>query len=432
CWPLKTLDAVLNWSLPSDNNDWGPLVRPLVGRGINTTRAGPQCQHLGGAPYETWQRNEVPKTLYCHDMKGGYLDDRFVNGSGQHDAFRFSRWSGIDTFVYFSHSLVTIPPLGWINAGHTHGVPVLGTIITEGAVGHDIWERLLSNEDSIEMFCNNLVLICVQYNFDGYLLNIENHIGQKEIFKLLSFVRLLKSMLNELKPGSTLLWYDSVILPTGQLQWQNKLNDRNKLFFDACDGIFLNYVWNDNDLIESKYNAGNRPFDVYVGIDVFGRGCLGNGGFNTCVAVEAARKLKLSVALFAPGWVHEKQSPDDPFIARELKFWRLISNYLYLSGPSTLPLSTSFCQGYGLAVYRDGLVISQKPWYNLSRQNYQPTDLTGYEGCDSPPVCLLHSIRDAFEGGGCLIVTSCSNQPQITRYVISVHNSVVLDGASNY
>ncbi len=53
-------------------------------------------------------------------------------------------------------------------------------------------------------------------------------------------------------------------------------------FFDVSDGIFLNYTWKSEMLVESKINAGERYRDVFVGIDVFGRGCFGGGGFNTC------------------------------------------------------------------------------------------------------------------------------------------------------
>ena len=56
-------------------------------------------------------------------------------------------------------------------------------------------------------------------------------------------------------------------------------------FFDACDGIFLNYTWTDEDLDSSKEIAlcKNRLYDVYVGVDVFGRNCRGGGGFSTNV-----------------------------------------------------------------------------------------------------------------------------------------------------
>ena len=45
--------------------------------------------------------------------------------------------------------------------------------------------------------------------------------------------------------------------------------------------------------------------DVYVGIDVFGRGCFGGGEFNCVTAMEAIRAKGLSAAIFAPGWTYE-------------------------------------------------------------------------------------------------------------------------------
>ncbi len=53
-------------------------------------------------------------------------------------------------------------------------------------------------------------------------------------------------------------------------------------YFDLCDGIFLNYNWTQLGLEASRSLAGNRRGEVYVGIDVFGRGCPGGGGFNSC------------------------------------------------------------------------------------------------------------------------------------------------------
>ena len=46
-------------------------------------------------------------------------------------------------------------------------------------------------------------------------------------------------------------------------------------FFDVCDGIFLNYNWSDSGLSSSRFLARDRQGEVYVGIDVFGRGCYG-------------------------------------------------------------------------------------------------------------------------------------------------------------
>jgi Glycosyl hydrolase family 85 len=52
-------------------------------------------------------------------------------------------------------------------------------------------------------------------------------------------------------------------------------------FFDACDGIFLNYVWKEKNLDKSLEVAGVRALDVFVGVDIFGRNCFGGGGYNT-------------------------------------------------------------------------------------------------------------------------------------------------------
>lgn len=52
-------------------------------------------------------------------------------------------------------------------------------------------------------------------------------------------------------------------------------------YFDLCDGIFLNYNWTLQGLSRSRILAGERRGEVYVGIDVFGRGCPGGGGFNS-------------------------------------------------------------------------------------------------------------------------------------------------------
>lgn len=92
----------------------------------------------------------------------------------------------------------------------------------------------------------------------------------------------------------------------------------NKPFFDICDGIFVNYTWqvwlsllfsmskfDFNVPLPSKRNrkkkknqtklfcntqenyprrsaavAGDRKFDVYMGIDVFGRNTYGGGQWN--------------------------------------------------------------------------------------------------------------------------------------------------------
>lgn len=63
-----------------------------------------------------------------------------------------------------------------------------------------------------------------------------------------------------------------------------------------CDGIFLNYCWKEESLIRSIELAGDRCYDVFVGIDIFGRNMLGGGEFNTFKVFIALFIILLSIA----------------------------------------------------------------------------------------------------------------------------------------
>lgn len=51
-----------------------------------------------------------------------------IEGTGNYEAYNFYNWAGIDIFCYFSHHFITIPPLSWINVGHSHGVKIIGQL----------------------------------------------------------------------------------------------------------------------------------------------------------------------------------------------------------------------------------------------------------------------------------------------------------------
>jgi mannosyl-glycoprotein endo-beta-N-acetylglucosaminidase len=65
-----------------------------------------------------------PQLLVCHDMMGGYLDDKHPAGADNPEFYSMWHWDCVDIFVYFSHHMVTIPPVGWIAAAHKHGTKV--------------------------------------------------------------------------------------------------------------------------------------------------------------------------------------------------------------------------------------------------------------------------------------------------------------------
>ncbi|KAJ4885819.1 Cytosolic endo-beta-N-acetylglucosaminidase 2 [Raphanus sativus] len=220
--------------------------------------------------------NNRPRVLVCHDMKGGYVDDKWIQGCENDAGYAIWHWYLMDVFVYFSHSLVTIPPPCWTNTAHRHGVKVLGTFITEWDEGKATCREMLATKESAQMYAERLAELSTSLGFDGWLINIENEIDEEQISNLKEFVSHLTKVLHLSAPGALVIWYDSVTV-CGDLEWQDQLNEKNKPFFDLCDGIFMNYTWKESYSKLSAEVAGDRKYDVYMGIDVFGRGSFGGG-----------------------------------------------------------------------------------------------------------------------------------------------------------
>lgn len=167
-----------------------------------------------------------------------FLFYRYFWGSTSHDSYLFYNWYAIDTFIYFSHHLVTVPPYGWICAAHKHGVKILGTIITENdASGFLFWREMVQSDDKLKTFADSLVTLTKQYGFDGWLLNIETNFQDKgfdppesvhhAVDKVLYFVKYLTETLHKEVENSEVIWYDCLV-KVGSLLWQNELNEQNK------------------------------------------------------------------------------------------------------------------------------------------------------------------------------------------------------------
>ncbi|KAJ3676455.1 hypothetical protein LUZ60_003867 [Juncus effusus] len=313
-----------------------------------------------------------PRMLVCHDMKGGYTDDIWVQGGDNEGAYAIWHWGLMDVFVYFSHYLVTIPPPCWINAAHTHGVKVLGTFITEWDEGKESCKTLLATKESAQMYADRLSELAQALGFDGWLINMEVNLDIDLIENMKEFVKHLTNSMHSAVPGSLIIWYDA-ITKDGKLVWQNQLNDKNKPFFDICDGIFVNYTWKENNVKKSIEIAGERRYDVYMGIDVFGRNTYGGGQWNTNVALDLLKKEQISAAIFAPGWVYETdQGPD--FQTAQNRWWGLVGKSwgILQSYPKQLPFFSNFDQGHGYGVYIDGLEVYNNTWNNISSQGFQP------------------------------------------------------------
>ncbi|KAF8812658.1 glycoside hydrolase family 85 protein [Phlegmacium glaucopus] len=379
------------------------------------------------------------KLLVCHDYKGGYTESPFAR------SYTFNFWSACDVFVYFAHHRVTVPPPGWISAAHRQGVKMLGTLIFEGGAEDEclrlvVGKMPLSKTGQVDSATSSLTLplsphyarvlaeLARERGFDGYLLNFEcPFIGGVEQTRVLAaWITLLQSeILARVGPHGETHWYDSVILD-GRLAWQNRLNSYNLPFFLSSTSFFSNYAWPPGfPALTSQYFlnldtalTGNTPTsqsqvsaksmkDIYMGVDVWGRGSHGGGGFGCYKAIShiSPESLGLSVALFGQAWTWESEQDNpgwtwDTWWAYESKLWvgpvsgtvkvpeapqrpdepkcvhgpflPIVSFFPRHAPPepSQLSFHTTFCPGTGTAWFVDGVKVfqSKNGWTDVDKQ----------------------------------------------------------------
>lgn len=227
CDPIVTLDQLLNYR--SESIKWCDMVEPLVERSkprlLLNNYYSMDTENLESISMDEFTRPEV---LVCHDYKGNYLDDKFINGTQNYEEYRFYNWSAVDIFCYFSHNLVTIPTLQFLNAAHKNGVKVMGTFIVEDASGTRILnDQILTTKEKVRQVAESLVDISRRLRFEGWLLNIETSVYPDKVELLKYFVEYLTKRTHEEIKNGKVIWYDSVT-NDGKLFWQNEMNQFNE------------------------------------------------------------------------------------------------------------------------------------------------------------------------------------------------------------
>ncbi|KAJ3253423.1 hypothetical protein HK103_000692 [Boothiomyces macroporosus] len=343
-------------------------------------------------------------------MQGGYKSDANIQGNQISDTqYTLQYWKYVDIFIYFSHHRITIPPVTWTNAAHRNSVLSLGTFIVEWGEGIPEVLKLMygpnynpdlpsTQRDFDCHYADRLVDLAVYYNFDGWLINIESPLPSGIHAIVLSrFLKYLTTTIHARKKHSQIIWYDSVI-SDGSLRWQDQLNTKNALFFDACDSMFVNYTWNEQRIHQSALNAGADKHKLFTGIDVWGRNTFGGGGFNVHRALREVSKNGTGVAIFAPAWTFERFGGES-FHQIENRFWEdvdqqltvelspdettkidnddlgCISQYLKAKPITNEEFYTDFDTGCGKATFIGGTKVSDLPWTHISHQNILPNDV---------------------------------------------------------
>lgn len=349
------------------------------------------------------------KLLVCHDYKGGYTE------APDALAYTFNFWSYCDTFIYFAHHMITIPPSGWINAAHRQGVKMLGTLIFEHPESVADCLRLIVGRlpqsksgpahtkpvttlPASLHYARLLADLAHQRGFDGYLLNFEYAlpVGVEQARALTLWIGLLERELKRaVGAHAQVIWYDSVVI-NGEVRWQDRLNAYNLPFFMPSTSFFTNYTWQPHYpssmvqyfLTLEQLQSTKQIRDIFVGIDVWGRGQHGGGGLACYKALEhiEPQSLGLSVALFGQGWTWESEQDKpgwnwDAWWAYERTLWvgpadaadtpviedppagcthgpfKPLASFFAMQpppNPRVLPLFTTFSPGVGRAWFVEG------------------------------------------------------------------------------
>ncbi|KAK9363633.1 glycosyl hydrolase family 85-domain-containing protein [Lipomyces starkeyi] len=339
-----------------------------------------------------------PRLLVCHDFKGGYSEDEdalfqgyFPHKTGT--AYWARALALIDTFVYFSHKRVAVPPVAWTNACHKSGVRCLGTIIFEHESSVSDARLLLTPNTTGTgyLYADIFARLAKHYGFDGYLLNMETTMGSPaEARELLHFIEYLKFCLHKvIGPEARVIWYDS-LTTDNRIDYQDALNMTTLPFFRAADGLFTNYFWEDKQVFEGAELAGMLfRLDLWTGLDVWGRNVQYPAKWEIGKALSRIEASGTSLALFAPAWVYEELGSKD-FETNDFSFWydkvdnetkRNISISEFIR-PHPAPVLqtenyqmfyTSFNTGHGQKFFVNGKAEYLEPWVSQCLQTALPT-----------------------------------------------------------
>lgn len=345
-------------------------------------------------------------------------------GKDQFDGYNFSYWQYVDTLVAWGGSsgegLILSPSADLIDAAHTNGVPVLGTVffppLEYGGRYEWMEEFLQKNDDGTFPMADKLVEVAKYYNFDGWFINQET--GDRETLKpeLAKSMKEFLAYLQKIKPDNMeIIWYDSMI-DDGRVFWQNRLNDYNKNFLGTnkkplSDGMFLNFWWtNEKYSAVDPANTQNRvpytvtgkelnesaklakkmkrsPYDLYAGVDVQAE------GYNTKIKWDylfpEGKNANTSLGLYCPSWTFDSAKDFDEFLEKENRFWvnengnprenseedwKGVSNYIVEKSPVTsLPFVTNFSMGNGKFFNVNGKTVSSDEWNHRGMMDVMPT-----------------------------------------------------------
>ncbi|WLF70675.1 discoidin domain-containing protein [Clostridium septicum] len=413
-YSIKTL---LEWTPESDE-------------AVRYNRATVKLKDRFTGPVVNENANPNAKIMNCA-LTNPQTDNAPSQGGDTENAYVFSYWQYIDSYVYWGGSAkgIFVPPTAdVIDVGHKNGVPVLGTVgfpwgsSAGGEYVKQVREFLFKNEDGSFPVADKMIEMARFYGFDGWFINQESYGCSKTDADLM--VEFFTYM-HEKDPNIRIGWYDSMTTD-GPVSYQNALNHRNVGFFQnngkrVIDEFFLNYNWGINEVntsVETAKSVGRSQYDVYAGVEVQQNAY--NDNFPVQNLLDAEGKLKLSLAMYCPNSTFSMSKDILDFYKHDQKFWvgptgdpsktdtseRWVGLANYVADKSAinkLPFVTNFNLGHGISYYIDGNLLRNKEWNNRALQDYLPTWRWIVESNGSKLIPEFDR-SDAYNGGSSLMV----------------------------
>ncbi|NDL58926.1 endo-beta-N-acetylglucosaminidase [Phytoactinopolyspora mesophila] len=346
-------------------------------------------------------------------------------GSATASYYAFTHWAYIEELVFWGGSwwegIILAPNAPVVDAAHRAGVAVLGNVFLPPVVyGGDLkWHDELVQQDDDGRFpvADKLIEVAGVLGFDGWFINSETEGGDGELADA------TRAFLAYLQQHSNLriTWYDSMIT-TGEIQWQNELNERNDVFLQdgdarVSDSMFLNFWWNENMLAGSAEHArelGRSPYELYSGIDTEARGYTTPVDWEALFPVDGDHTTSLGI--YRPEWTwrslpgdhqpaefHERDDrywvgpTGDPASAQPGSDWPGLAAFV-ADRPVAVgfPFASAFGTGHGTGYWVDGEKVSDQAWNHLGVQDIQPARRWVVRGADASP---RFDFDVAYQGG---------------------------------
>ncbi|GAA2227021.1 endo-beta-N-acetylglucosaminidase [Streptomyces nogalater] len=381
-----------------------------------------------------------------------------AQGSATADYYALTHWAYIDELVFWGGSagegLILAPNAPVVDAAHRHGVPVLGNVFLPPAAygGQLQWTRDLVQKDATghHPLAAQLVAVAAAYGFDGWFLNAETGGGNTALgTAMLGFVRELRTL--AAAKGQRVTWYDAMTV-NGTVSWQGALTSQNQAFFEAADGMFVDFRWSAASLASSGTKAdrlGRSRYELWAGVGVESNG---SGTYvNWDAIVPAGKPHVTSVGFYRPEWTRnhlpaDRRAPGD-FHAADDRFWTGRSGDPSRPDPgdpwrapavsvadrstvTSVPFATVFNTGHGLRWYEEGAVTAESPWNHLGLQDRLPSRRWVVRTAGTRPT-VAFDFADAWRGGSSVLVAGELDQPVVldlyaTRLPIAVNTVVDL------